>query len=46
MNWLSQNLENPKVRIIKVNVGSGICEKGHTKGALHFHWHTDFVDQP
>ncbi|WP_241547981.1 rhodanese-like domain-containing protein [Leptospira stimsonii] len=44
--WLSQNLENPKVRIIEVSVDPGVYEKGHIKGALNFRWHTDLVDQP
>ncbi|EPG66650.1 sulfurtransferase [Leptospira wolffii] len=44
--WLSKNLENPKVRLIEVSVDPGVYEKGHIKGAVNFRWHTDLVDQP
>lgn len=45
-DWLLQNLENPKVKIVEVSVDPGVYEKGHIKGALNFRWHTDLVDQP
>ncbi|PJZ49699.1 sulfurtransferase [Leptospira saintgironsiae] len=44
--WLSKNLENPKIRLIEVSVDPGVYEKGHIKGAINFRWHTDLVDQP
>jgi thiosulfate/3-mercaptopyruvate sulfurtransferase len=42
--WLSQNLENPKVRIFEVSVDTGIYERGHVPGAVNLNWHTDLVD--
>lgn len=42
--WLEQNLDNPKVRIIEVSTEAGVYERGHIKNAVKFAWHTDFVD--
>lgn len=43
-DWLEQNLQNEKVRVIEVSVVPGVFEKGHITGAVNFVWHTDFVD--
>ena len=42
--WLAQNLDNPKVRVIEVSVVPGVYERGHIPGAVNFVWTTDFVD--
>jgi thiosulfate/3-mercaptopyruvate sulfurtransferase len=42
--WVAQNLQNPKVRVIEVSVDPGVYEKGHVPGAVGFKWHTDLVD--
>jgi len=42
--WLSKNLENPKVRVFEVSVDPGIYERGHVPGAVNINWHTDLVD--
>ena len=42
--WLSKNLENPKVRVFEVSVDPGIYERGHIPGAVNINWHTDLVD--
>ena len=42
--WLEQNLNNPKVRIIEVSVAPGVYERGHIPGAVNLAWHTDLVD--
>jgi Rhodanese-like domain len=44
--WLSKNLENPKVRILEVSVEPGVYEQGHIPGAANVKWHTDLVDNP
>ena len=44
--WLSKNLENPKVRIVEVSVEPGVYEQGHVPGAANVRWHTDLVDNP
>ncbi|QIB32908.1 sulfurtransferase [Ancylobacter pratisalsi] len=42
--WLSKNLENPKVRVFEVSVDPGVYERGHVPGAVNISWHTDLVD--
>ena len=42
--WLEQNIDNPKVRIIEVSTEPGIYERGHIKNSIKFVWHTDLVD--
>jgi thiosulfate/3-mercaptopyruvate sulfurtransferase len=42
--WLSKNLENPKVRVFEVSVDPGLYERGHIPGAVNLNWHTDLVD--
>jgi thiosulfate/3-mercaptopyruvate sulfurtransferase len=43
-DWLSKNLDNPKVRIFEVSVDSGVYERGHIPGSLNIRWHHDLVD--
>ena len=43
-DWLEQNLDNPKVRIIEVSTDLGVYERGHIKNATKLVWHTDLVD--
>jgi thiosulfate/3-mercaptopyruvate sulfurtransferase len=43
-DWLSKNLENPKVRVFEVSVDAGIYERGHIPGAINIRWHHDLVD--
>jgi thiosulfate/3-mercaptopyruvate sulfurtransferase len=43
-NWLEQNINNPKIRLIEVSVIPGVYERGHIQGAVNFKWHTDLVD--
>ncbi|ASY20765.1 thiosulfate/3-mercaptopyruvate sulfurtransferase [Candidatus Planktophila dulcis] len=43
-DWLEQNIDNPKVRIIEVSTEPGIYERGHIKNSIKFVWHTDLVD--
>lgn len=43
-DWLEQNLDNPKVRIVEVSVVPGVYERGHIPGAVNFAWHSDLVD--
>jgi thiosulfate/3-mercaptopyruvate sulfurtransferase len=43
-DWLEQNFDNPKVRIIEVSTEPGIYERGHIKNSIKLVWHTDLVD--
>lgn len=42
--WLAENLDNDKVRLIEVSVNPGVYERGHIPGAVNFSWHTDLND--
>ncbi len=43
-DWLSKNLDNPKIRVFEVSVDTGVYERGHIPGALNIRWHHDLVD--
>lgn len=43
-DWLEQNLNDPKLRIVEVSVDPGLYERGHIPGAQNVVWHTDLVD--
>jgi len=43
-DWLEQNIDNPKVRIIEVSTEPGLYERGHIKNSAKVVWHTDLVD--
>jgi thiosulfate/3-mercaptopyruvate sulfurtransferase len=43
-DWLEQNIDNPKVRIIEVSTEPGLYERGHIKNSVKVVWHTDLVD--
>lgn len=43
--WLSANLNDPKIRIVEVSVNPGLYEKGHIPGAVNFSWHNDLNDK-
>jgi thiosulfate/3-mercaptopyruvate sulfurtransferase len=42
--WLADNLNNPKVRVIEVSVDPGVYERGHIPGAVNVRWHSELVD--
>ena len=42
--WLEDNLNDPKLRIIEVSVVPGLYERGHIPGASNIAWHSDLVD--
>lgn len=43
-DWVSKNLDNPKVRIFEVSVDPGVYERAHIPGAVNLDWHVDLVD--
>jgi thiosulfate/3-mercaptopyruvate sulfurtransferase len=43
-DWVSQNLQNPKVRLVEVSVDPGVYEKGHVQGAVGWKWHSQLCD--
>ncbi|GKS95732.1 sulfurtransferase [Acidovorax sp. SUPP2825] len=44
-DWLAQNLDNAKVRVIEVSVNPGLYERSHVPGAVNFSWHSDLNDK-
>lgn len=42
--WLSQNLENPDIRIIESNEDVLLYDTGHVPGAVHIDWRRDLQD--
>ena len=44
-DWLAQNLDNNKVRVIEVSVNPGLYERAHVPGAINFSWHNDLNDK-
>lgn len=44
-DWLAQNLDNNKVRVIEVSVNPGVYERAHIPGAANFSWHNDLNDK-
>jgi thiosulfate/3-mercaptopyruvate sulfurtransferase len=42
--WLEQNIDNPKVRIVEVSTEPGLYERGHIKNSAKIVWHTELVD--
>jgi thiosulfate/3-mercaptopyruvate sulfurtransferase len=44
-DWLAQNLDNSKVRVIEVSVNPGVYERAHVPGAINFSWHNDLNDK-
>ncbi|RYF27804.1 MAG: sulfurtransferase [Comamonadaceae bacterium] len=44
-DWLAQNLDNAKVRVIEVSVNPGLYERSHVPGAVNFSWHNDLNDK-
>jgi thiosulfate/3-mercaptopyruvate sulfurtransferase len=43
--WVAENLNNPAVRLIEVDVDTTAYEQGHIPGAVGFNWATQLTDQ-
>ncbi len=43
--WLAQNLDNARLRLIEVSVNPGVYERAHIPGAVNFSWHNDLNDK-
>jgi thiosulfate/3-mercaptopyruvate sulfurtransferase len=40
-DWVAENLSNPKVRLIEVDVDTAAYDTGHAPGAAGWHWKND-----
>ena len=43
-DWTSQNLNNPKLRIVEVDVDTKAYDEGHVPGAIGWAWNTQLCD--
>ena len=44
IDWVQENLSNPKVVFVEVDEDTSLYEKGHIEGAITFHWRNDLQD--
>lgn len=44
-DWVAENLNNPAVRLIEVDVDTTAYDQGHIPGAVGFNWATQLTDQ-
>jgi len=44
-DWVAQNTNNPKVRIVEVDVDTKGYDEGHVPGAVGWNWQTQLCDQ-
>jgi thiosulfate/3-mercaptopyruvate sulfurtransferase len=42
--WVADNLNNPTLRIVEVNVDTAVYDQGHVPGAIGLNWKTDIQD--
>jgi len=40
-DWVAENLNNPKVRLIEIDVDTAAYDTGHVPGAVGWHWKND-----
>ena len=43
--WVADHLNDPKVRIVEVDVDTGAYDQGHVPGAMGWNWQTQLQDQ-
>ena len=43
-DWVAQNLTNPKLRIVEVDVDTAAYDQGHVPGAAGWNWQTELQD--
>jgi thiosulfate/3-mercaptopyruvate sulfurtransferase len=43
--WVAENLQNPSLRIVEVDVDTTAYGQGHVPGAIGFNWKSQLVDQ-
>ncbi|HEY8173713.1 MAG TPA: sulfurtransferase [Dehalococcoidia bacterium] len=44
-DWVADNLNNPKVKLIEVDVDTNAYDEGHAPGAVGFNWTSQLQDQ-
>src|SRR5437773_1409117 len=44
-DWVNENLDNPGIRLVEIDVDTKAYEAGHIPGAVGFNWQTQLQDQ-
>src|SRR5579875_1299999 len=44
-DWVQQNLDNPSVRLVEVDVENSAYDQGHIRGAVAWSWQTQLSDR-
>ncbi len=44
-NWVKENLGNPRVKLVEIDVDTKLYDAGHIPGAVGFNWQTQLQDQ-
>jgi thiosulfate/3-mercaptopyruvate sulfurtransferase len=44
-NWVAQHLNDPKVKVVEVDVDTASYDKGHIRGAIGWNWQLDLQDR-
>ncbi|MFQ5658391.1 MAG: sulfurtransferase, partial [Candidatus Methylomirabilales bacterium] len=42
--WVAENLKNPKIRLVEVDVDTTAYGEGHIPGAVGWNWKTDLEE--
>jgi len=43
--WVAEHLNDPKVKLVEVDVDTAAYDKGHIRGAIGWNWQTDLNDR-
>src|ERR671934_2945032 len=44
-DWVKENLDKPRIKLIEIDVDTKAYEAGHIPGAIGFNWQTQLQDQ-
>jgi len=44
-NWVKENLGQPKIKMVEIDVDTKAYDAGHVRGAIAFNWQTQLQDQ-
>lgn len=44
-DWVKENLNNPKIKLVEIDVDTQAYQAGHIPGAVGFNWQTQLQDQ-
>ncbi|MFQ5930619.1 MAG: rhodanese-like domain-containing protein, partial [Acidobacteriota bacterium] len=44
-DWVEQNLQDPNLRLVEVDVDTELYDQGHVQGAVGWNWQSQLQDQ-